>query len=185
MSLLQSERRLLANALTHQLRRGWETYAEHRQIGNPQLPTSSGGYSSGGGFAKHIEQAAYETIRYQFVRGFLSRDERLGTRDIAYHLLRADHDKTVSNLKADYQAEYLDFLEESRAAPFHARGVDLRRDTRRCSKRAAVTLLRLVLACSVEIIDPLDAADEFAEEEERVDLEELQRAAGIRALAVA
>lgn len=169
-----NERRALANAMTHELRRGW---LRHRSSTTYSSNARGWSYSSARGFATSEYTRSTERIEsLQYVRALVERDAQLATRDLLFELIRTDYDAALSGLAAEYQAVWVEFLEESIALPFHRSGVRLRWQAERCPAGAQRVALRLTLACHIEFPDSRDVADEYAAEEPVPDLAQILEA---------
>jgi hypothetical protein len=169
-----NERRALANAMTHQLRRGWLRHKASRTYSSNPRGWS---YSSARGFPTSEHNRSTEQIeKLQYVRAFVEADTQLATRDMSFELIRTDYDAALSSLAAEYQAVWVEFLDESLALPFHRSGVRLRWQAERCPAGAQRVALRLTLACSIEFPDARDVADEYAAEEQVPDLAQIVEA---------
>lgn len=166
-----NERRALANALTHHLRRGWLT---HRSTSTYASNPAGWHYASSRGFPATEYNRSTERIEsVQYVRGLIDRDPSLGTRDALFELLRPDYDAAIARLPPARQAEWEEFL-CGFAHPFYRDGDRLRWRADRCPIGAKHTVLVVTLACAVEYPDPRDVDAEYAADDE-LDLAELQR----------
>lgn len=169
-----NERRALANAMTHELRRGWLRHKASRSYSTDPRGWS---YSSARGFPTSEHTRSTEHIEsLQYVRALVEADKTLATRDLMFELIRTDYDRALSSIAPEYQAVWVEFLDESQALPFHRSGVRLRWQAERCPAGAQRVALRLTLACHIEIPDSRDVADEYAAEEQVPDLAQILEA---------
>lgn len=165
-------RRLIANTLTHELRRGWRRYTASRSL--TAAPRSrdyiaSGGYTTG---------ASTEIITsYRYVSAYIPADQQLATPDLAIHLTRLDHDTITQRLHPLDEVLTRRFVTAGRALPFRRAGPRLRWNAEHCPEPAMRALLQLTTVTTVEVLDPRDVADAYADHELRVDLDTLQAAA--------
>lgn len=167
-----NERRALANAMTHELRRGWLRHRASRVgTSNPRGWT----YSSARGFASSEHQRTTEKVAdLEYVRAFVGSDTELGTRSLLFELIRSDYEPLLSRLPPGVQAEWVEFLELSYSMPFRKERDRLRWQAERCPAAAQRAALVLTLACRVEVPDPLDVDDEYAETDE-INLSDLEQ----------
>lgn len=165
-------RRLIANHLTTELRKahdpniGWrkaKATRAHSWTGNPK----SNRYRVPGSYP-HPAAKSELISRLEYVEGFIERMPRLGTPDTAWALSRTAHDRLISRLPAQQQVEYVSFLEEWSALPFHAAGERLRWDARKAPAAAARALLTLTRVVDLQILDPGDTDELLAKEEDRM-----------------
>lgn len=165
-------RRLIANHLTTELRKahdpnvGWrkaKATRAHSWTGNPK----SNRYRVPGSYP-HPAAKGELISRLEYIEGFIERNPRLGTPDIAWALSKTDHDRLISRLPADHQIEYVRFLEESTALPFHRDGDRLRWRADRCPATAAHALLLLTRTIDLQALDARDADEKLAREEDRM-----------------